>query len=289
MLRRIIGDNIALHLNLHGAPLMIRADAGMLDQVLLNLAVNARDAMPLGGRLTIETSETKLDAETASETPEAAPGRHVCLTVSDTGSGIPPEVLPHIFEPFFTTKEPGKGTGLGLATVFGVIKQHRGFVKVLSPPHQGATFHVCLPASSAIAPIHAIRQPQPLRSAGGTETILLVEDESAVRLLSGAVLERAGYRVLCAANGLEALRLWEENHGKVHLLLTDIMMPEGLSGFELADTLQSRQPRLRALFTSGYSGEHAGRERTLREGQNFLQKPAAIHHLLQTVRRVLDN
>ena len=288
MLQRIIGEDVRLQLNLHPSPLLTRADAGMLGQVLLNLAVNARDAMPEGGRLIIETSERLLDEELAHAMPEAAPGRYVCLSVSDTGAGIPPEVMPHIFEPFFTTKEQGKGTGLGLATVFGIVKQHQGWVKVYSLPGQGANFQVFFPASSAPATMPA-GQPVRPKPRGGTETILLAEDELLVWQSTRVFLERNGYRVLEAANGVEALKIWAEHPGAVALLLTDLVMPGGISGQELARRLQADRPQLKVIFTSGYSAEIAGKQLQLHHGENFLQKPFASDQLLETVRRCLDD
>jgi PAS domain S-box-containing protein len=287
MLQRILGEDVRLQLNLYPRPLLTRADAGMLDQVLLNLVVNARDAMPGGGRLFIETGEKILTAEESALIPDTSPGRHVCLRVTDTGSGIAPEHLPRIFEPFFTTKEPGKGTGLGLATVFGIVKQHHGSITVESKVARGTTFQILLPEikESARVPDEASAQPKPR---GGTETILLVEDDTAVRLLTRTVLERAGYHVLEAPDGVQALRVSERYQGPIHLLLTDIVMPEGVSGFALSVRLQARNPALRVIFMSGYSAEIAGRELSLEEGQNFIQKPSSPRQLLETVRQCLD-
>jgi PAS domain S-box-containing protein len=289
MLQRLMGQSIRIQLNLHPGPLIVHADAGMLDQILMNFAVNARDAMPGGGKLSIETTEVEVSAEEARTMPEATPGRYVCLRVSDTGTGIPPEVMPHIFEPFFTTKEPGKGTGLGLATVFGIVRQHQGFITVSSAPDQGTCFRILLPpaapgADVLPAPGAAHRKPR-----GGTETILLVEDEVTVRMATRQLLEYHGYHVLEAANGAEALQFWEENQEPIHLLFTDMVMPEGIGGRELAERLLARQPTLKVLFTSGYSTELAGMELNLQEGQNFLQKPSTSFQLLETVRRCLDN
>jgi len=287
MLQRIIGEDVRLQLHLHAAPLMTRADEGMLGQVLLNLAVNARDAMPKGGQMLIETAEKIVDESLARLNPDAAPGRYVCLIVSDTGCGIPPEVMPRIFEPFFTTKEPGKGTGLGLATVFGIVKQHHGLLKVESKPGQGVKFQIILPASTASAadPSAAVARPEPRE---GTETILLVEDEWVVRTLTRAILTRYGYKVLEAPNGVEALKLWHEHRGAVALLVTDLVMPEGLSGQELARRLQADQPQLKVIYISGYSAEIAGQELQLRSGENFIQKPFAPDQLLGTIRHYLD-
>jgi two-component system, cell cycle sensor histidine kinase and response regulator CckA len=288
MLQRILGEDVHLQLNLSPRPLMVRADAGMLDQVLLNLVVNARDAMPRGGRLVIETAEGEITEAEARTTLDTKPGRHVRLTVTDTGSGIAPEVLPHIFEPFFTTKEAGKGTGLGLATVFGIVKQHGGAITVDSKPRRGAIFRILLPAVGAAeaAGVGESARPKPR---GGTETILLAEDDQSVRLLTRAMLERHGYQVLEAAHGPDALRVWDAHRDQIDLLLTDIVMPEGISGRELAARLQERKPGLRVIFTSGYSAEIAGRELTLKPGQNFIQKPSSPTELLETVRRCLDS
>ncbi len=287
MLQRILGEDVRLQLNLHSRPLMTRADAGMLDQVLLNLVINARDALPDGGQLFIETSEKTFTEEESATIPDALPGRHVCLRVTDTGSGIPAEHLARVFEPFFTTKEPGKGTGLGLSTVFGIVKQHGGSITVNSEVGKGTTFQIFLPATVVApeAPEPSAAKPFPQ---GGTETILLAEDDPSVRMLTRILLERQGYKVIEAANGVEALKVAEQNPGKIQLLLTDIVMPEGVSGRDLATRLQKANPGLKVVFTSGYSVEIAGRELSLQEGQNFIQKPASPQQLMETVRRSLD-
>lgn len=288
MLQRIIGEHFSVQYNLHTASLIVRADPGMLDQVLLNLVVNARDAMPKGGRIIIKTFETQFSPEEAALIPDAAPGRYCCLCVQDSGCGIPPENLHRIFEPFFTTKGQGKGTGLGLATVFGIVKQHGGFVRVESQVGHGTTFQILLPAAPAAA---AAPESKPAKTTprGGTETILLVEDEHSVRLVTRILLERAGYKVLEAANGAQALQLWEQHPEPIHLLFTDVVMPGGMDGRELAVTLEARNPRLKVILTSGYSAELAGREIDLKESQTFLQKPAASHLVLQAVRHALDH
>jgi PAS domain S-box-containing protein len=286
MLRRIIGEQVQLQLNLHPAPLPVYADSGMIDQVLLNLVVNARDAMPGGGRILIETSHEILSPKEAASIVGGPAGTYACLTVVDNGCGMPPEIHSRIFEPFFTTKEPGKGTGLGLATVFGILKQHEGAITVQSEVGQGSTFRVYLRAAEA----DLVPEPVPARAkpAGGSETILLVEDESTVRQLAAVVLERAGYRVFEAANGVEALRIWEKQRGAIQLLLTDIVMPQGISGRELAARLQAANPALRVVFTSGYSAEIAGSDLSLKVGQKFIQKPWFSEQLLDTVRSCLD-
>jgi PAS domain S-box-containing protein len=286
MMHRVLGEDVVLQLTLKPRPLITRADPGMIDQILMNLMVNAREAMPAGGRLTIETGEREIAAHGTTESGDMPPGRYVSVTVSDTGQGIPAADLPRIFEPFFTTKEPGKGTGLGLATVFGIVKQHAGNIEVRSTPGNGAVFEILLPALADGAAAEEERVAPVPR--GGSETILAVEDEPGLRRLTRLLLERQGYRVLDAANGLEALRLWAEHRGKVDLLLTDIVMPEGLSGRELALQLQKERPNLRVIFTSGYSADTAGRELSLQEGRNFLQKPFSRPQLLEIVRDVLD-
>jgi len=288
MLRRIIREDIQLQIDLHAAPLWTRADAGMLEQVLMNLAVNASDAMPQGGRLWIATTQVVLSEQDTKMHPEGKPGRFVCLSVKDTGTGIPPEYLQRIFEPFFTTKEVGKGTGLGLATVFGVVKQHDGWIQVDNRPGEGVTFHVYLPASSgAVADPMPIEQKRELPR--GVGTILLVEDEMAVRQVTRALLERHGYEVLTAANGDEALELWQKQHQVVSLLLTDMVMPGDLSGRKLAERLRSDQPRLKVIFMSGYNAEIAGLDLQSNDLGTFLQKPIGKDELLGTIRRVLLN
>ena len=288
MLRRIIGENVSLELRLRSAPLLTHADAGMLDQVLMNLAVNARDAMPTGGRLIIETAEKVIDTEQASLSLEASPGRFVWLSVSDTGCGIPPENMSRIFEPFFTTKEAGRGTGLGLATIFGIVKQHRGWVKVYSELGRGTTVQVFLPASDASKGQGSPKETATPAPRGRSETILLVEDDAPLRRLTRRLLERNGYHVLEAADGVEAEQVWEGQKGRVALLLTDLVMPGGMDGRELSVRLQTEQPGLKVIFMSGYSAVIAGRDLELQIGQNFIQKPSPPDQLLSAIRRLLD-
>jgi len=288
MLRRVIREDVTLELHLHSGSLLTYADAGMLGQLLMNLAVNARDAMPAGGRLVIETAEKMVDADETALNPDALPGRYVWLSVSDTGGGIPPEILPRIFEPFFTTKEVGKGTGLGLATVFGVVKQHRGWLKVYSEVGKGTNFQIFLPAMEA--PGKALAQAAvKARPRGGSETILVAEDNALLRMVTRAALGQAGYEVLEAADGVEAERIWSEHQGRIALLWTDLVMPGGLNGRELAARLQKQKPGLKVIFTSGYSAEIAGRELKLGASQVFLQKPCSREQLLEAVRNCLDS
>lgn len=288
MLGRILGEDVDLRLQLHPSPLMLLADGGMLEQMLMNLVVNARDAMPEGGRLVMETAPRTVGQDEAQYMPGLAPGNFACLKISDTGSGISAAHMPHIFEPFFTTKEPGRGTGLGLATVFGIIKQHRGFIKAYSEVGRGTVFVILIPNTEApLAP-----REMPAAQAeipGGTETVLVVEDTPSLRQLMRKLLERAGYRVLTAENGIQALEVWNKAEGKVDLLLTDMVMPEQISGKELAERLTRLKPGLKVIYTSGYNAEFAGRELSLKEGINFLQKPCEPSHLLATIRRVLDH
>jgi PAS domain S-box-containing protein len=287
MLQRIIGEDVRMQLSLHPAPLMTRADAGMLDQVLMNLAVNARDAMPHGGRLIIETSEKTVPDEQAGQPPDAAPGDYVCLSVSDTGMGIPADLLPRIFEPFFTTKPAGQGTGLGLATVFGIVKQHQGWLTVESEVGRGTTFKIYLPAIAAANPeVAEITRQEPR---GGVETLLLAEDEESLRNIMKVILSRYGYTVLDAPNGKAALKLWAENRDRISLLITDMIMPGGMRGQELAKQMQAEKEGLKVIYISGYSPEIAGRELQLHQGENFLQKPFQPDALLEAARSCLDS
>lgn len=287
MLGRILGEDISLQCNYSPDLPLVHADDGMVEQVLLNLAVNSRDAMPSGGQLTIRISVLNLNAERLRQHPEGRAGEFVCLSVADTGCGIDPAVLPHIFEPFFTTKAVGKGTGLGLATVYGIIKQHQGWVEVDSKPGRGTTFHVFLPATKNKAEkAGETRNQDSVR--GGTETILVVEDEAPVRELVCRILKTCGYQVLQADSGIEALSVWREHKDKIQLLLTDIVMPEGMTGRDLAEKLQSERPDLKAIFTSGYSSDIVGKDFVIQEGVNYLQKPYMPQKLMRVVRNCLD-
>ena len=287
MLGRILGEDIALQLHYSPQPAVVQADAGMMEQVLLNLAVNSRDAMPKGGLLAIKISAVRVDAPHTVEHSEACVGNYVCLRVIDTGCGIPPENLRRIFEPFFTTKEVGKGTGLGLATVYGIVKQHQGWIEVESEVGRGTAFKVFIPLSGEIAEV-AQNQPYEKATRGGTETILVVEDEAPVRELVCSVLARHGYRVLQAESGAGALQVWRESKEQIDLLLTDLVMPDRLNGRELAEKLWTERPRLKVIFTSGYSADAVGKDFVLRRGLNYLQKPYHPHKLALVVRDCLD-
>jgi CheY-like chemotaxis protein len=263
----------------------------MLEQVLVNLAVNARDAMPKGGQLLILTETARLDAAQASAHPEARAGDFVCLSVTDTGTGIAAEHLPRLFEPFFTTKEVGKGTGLGLATVYGIVQQHEGWIEVASQPGAGATFKIFLPAIEPPPATGSAAEPVKAEPVGGTETILMVEDDEAVRSLTSRVLRKFGYLVLEAASGPQALELWRAHKEEIALVLTDMIMPEHMNGRELAEQLRAERPDLKVIFISGYSGETVGKDTAFlrRTGTDFLQKPCHSRTLLQTVRKALDD
>ena len=286
LIRRLIGEDVMLETRFAPSLPLINADPGMMEQVVMNLAVNARDAMPAGGRLLVALDVKTIGDDYVRLHPRARPGAFVCLSVSDTGCGIPKEDLPHIFEPFFTTKEIGKGTGLGLATVFGIIEQHHGWIEVLSTVGAGTTFQVFLPALATARPAAAAVNGPVVR--GGTETLLLVEDEAILRNLACAALERHGYRVLTAGSATEAIKRWEERTVPVDLLLTDLIMPGGMSGDELADTLIRSQPGLKVVFTSGYSNDLLNQRRHLRPGIDFIAKPYPVSELAAIVRRRLD-
>jgi PAS domain S-box-containing protein len=289
MLHRIIGENIHLECELTQQLPFVQADAGMIDQVLVNLVVNARDAMPGGGRLLIGTDTITLDESYCRSQPEARPGQFVRLSVSDSGSGIKPEHLPRIFEPFFTTKESGKGTGLGLATVYGIVKQHQGWIEVSSKVGAGTRFSIFLPVVEPPSAESSLSQTERKRQ-GGTAKILLVEDDLAVRRTTRRILEAFGYKVREATSGAEALEIWKEHGAEVDLLLTDIVMPEGVTGLDLAKRLRGESPRLKVLFTTGYTTETAGKDTEFmrRNRDFFLQKPYRTEELLEKIRQCLE-
>jgi CheY-like chemotaxis protein len=287
ILRRSLGEAVQLRFNMALQPLCLHADAGMLDQVLLNLAVNARDAMPGGGKLAIETSAAEFDVTMAAQIPPARPGSFVCLSVSDTGCGIPPEILPRIFEPFFTTKEADKGTGLGLATVFGIVQQHNGWINVYSEVGRGTTFRVYLPRLAAPS---GQKKEEPVSTTvrGGHETILLVEDDFLLRPSTLKVLSQLGYRVFAATNAAEALDIWQRHRDEISLLLTDLVLPGGTTGKDLGRRLLQENPKLKVIYTSGYSAKVVGGGGSYLEGVNFLNKPYQAQKLAQIIRERLD-
>jgi CheY-like chemotaxis protein len=285
MLRRLIGEDIELRAVLSDDLGRVNADPHQLEQVIMNLAVNARDAMPEGGQLTIETADVELDEHYASLRPATEAGRYVLLSVTDTGVGMTDEVKEHIFEPFFTTKETGQGTGLGLATVYGIVKQSHGNIWVYSEPGRGTTFKVYLPEVDAErdTPTEEIDTTRLV----GTERVLVVEDEEAVRHLTERILRAAGYEVIGAASGPEALVQWERFGAGVNLVLTDVIMPQ-MSGRTLVDHLTQSRQNLKVLYMSGYTDNAIVHHGVLDEGRHFIAKPFTARDLLRKVRVVLD-
>jgi two-component system, cell cycle sensor histidine kinase and response regulator CckA len=284
MLQRIVGEGVQLQLNLSHGPQITEADPDMIDQVLLNLVVNARDAVAGHGQIVIETFS--VSEKEAGAIPRSAPGHYAGLRISDTGCGIPPEILSRIFEPFFTTKKDDAGTGLGLANVLEIVEQHHGFVKVASTIGQGSTFEVLFPASDSAGLPQADGPKREV--SGGNETILVVEDDDSVRMSMCTALERRGYKVLEAADARAALEAWAGHERRVDLLLTDLAMPGGMSGVELAAQLRHCETRVRVIFMSGYCAEVALKGVELQPGQSFLQKPCSMTQLLRAVRQSLD-
>ena len=284
MLRRVIGEDIDLVSITRPGLGCVLADAGQIGQIILNLAVNARDAMPGGGKLTIETGNLELDAEYARSHAEVVPGPYVLLAVSDTGHGMDAQTQAHIFEPFFTTKKVGKGTGLGLSTVYGIVKQSGGHIWLYSEPGKGATFKVYLPRVDQ--PVEEKRTIIPAESLRGLETVLLAEDEDGVRELTRKVLERYGYHVLVAASGQEAVAIAHRT-ANIALLITDVVMPK-MSGTELAAILRTKNPQLPTLYLSGYTENAIVHHGVLDHGVAFLPKPFTPEGLARKVREVLD-
>jgi CheY-like chemotaxis protein len=288
MLARLLGEKYEIKLECPAEIPSVMADEGGIEQILINLALNARDAMPNGGALELKTELRTIDAAAAQANSEVRAGRFVCLSFTDHGCGMDTQILARIFDPFFTTKDVGKGTGLGLSTIHGIVKQHEGWVDVTSEVGKGSTFRIFLAAVDAkpapAAPPTQHTAPEP----GKGETVLVVEDELAVRELACAALEKRGYRILKAANGPEAVEIWERCHPQISLLLTDMVMPCGMSGGELAKLLLSRNPKLKVLYTSGYSPEIFRKDSVLIQGINFLPKPYDFQTLLKAVRTCLD-
>ncbi|HEU6449410.1 MAG TPA: response regulator [Verrucomicrobiae bacterium] len=285
LLRRVLSANVKIDLKTPDEPLFIYADPGMIDQILMNLAVNARDAMPKGGQLLIEIAGADLDTEAAARMPNARAGSFACLTVSDNGCGISESNLKRIFEPFFTTKSPGKGTGLGLATVFGIVQQHQGWINVASEVNGGTAFSLYLPRLPEMTQ-KAIAQKKMTGSLYGSETILLVEDEDILRAALQKTLTRLGYQVLEATTGDEALNLWNQQRNQIHLLLTDLVMPGSMNGWNLGQQFLSENPNLKIVYISGNS--NLLKDGGLEEGVNFLSKPFELMALARLIRRQLD-
>jgi len=286
MLRRLLGEDIDIKVHLAEGLGGALADPGQVEQVIMNLAVNARDAMPQGGKLTIETANVELDETYAEQHVAVKPGRFVMLSVTDTGTGMDPAIKEHLFEPFFTTKEKGKGTGLGLATVYGIVKQSGGNVWVYSEPGQGTAFKVYLPRVDA--PVAEVRRRPASVSATGRETVLIVEDEDAVRRLAERILRSAGYKVLAAASGGDALLQCEKHDAPIDLLLTDVVMPQ-MSGRALAERLAKSRPALKVLYMSGYTDNAIVHHGVLEPGTHFIGKPFAADELRRKAREALDD
>lgn len=287
MLMRILGEHIELTFVPSAEPLPLQADTGMIEQVVTNLCVNARDAMPRGGPLCLRTQRVAVNEHDARRSAAARPGEFACFSVADKGTGMDQATVQRLFEPFFTTKEPGKGTGLGLATVYGIVHQHLGWVEVESAPGEGSTFRVFLPITERAAEVKPTAKVE--KSLTGTETILLVEDEERLRTAAKMTLRLLGYRVLEAANASQALRLWEERSTEIDLLLTDVVMPGGMSGFELAEHLMRDRPNLKVIAVSGYSGDLAKRPEKTGPEVRFLAKPFSPEALAEAVRECLDD
>jgi signal transduction histidine kinase/DNA-binding response OmpR family regulator len=284
MLRRILGEHIVMEFSWQTPLPPVLADVGMIEQVVMNLCVNARDAMPDGGTLNLSTV---LAGAVAPTTPESTPAPYVQIRVTDTGCGMDRETLTHIFEPFFTTKAAGKGTGLGLAMVFSIVQQHRGWVEVQSAPGQGSTFLVYLPVSATALP-QATATENSLASPSGRETLLVVEDEENVRTMTACVLRARGYQVLEAANGREALKVWAQHRAAIDLLFSDMIMPGGLNGMELAKVLQGEKPALKVIVFSGYSADIMDHPESQAVRAAYLAKPCTPTTIARTVRECLD-
>lgn len=287
-LRRILGEHISLHFHYTPQLPSVEADIGMVEQLIMNLAVNARDAMPDGGTVTVGTGTVEINQTHARINPEARVGKYVCLRISDSGTGIAPDVLPRIFEPFFTTKAVGKGTGLGLATVYGVVKQHKGWVEVLSEVGKGTTFRIYFPATAVAADSTGISAAND-KNVCGNETVLVVEDEPQLRSMVCGVLRQHGYTTLEASCGPEAIPIFRENASRISLVVTDMVMPGNMNGRELGELLKSEKPELRIIYSSGYSPEMFAKDSVLKRGLNFLQKPYHPSALAKIVRDCLDS
>jgi CheY-like chemotaxis protein len=286
MLRRLIGEHIEIAASLFPDLGLVKVDPTQIEQILMNLAVNARDAMPSGGTITIETANVELDDSHTHEHGDVKPGSYVMLAVSDTGVGMDSETQAHLFEPFFTTKQPGKGTGLGLSTVYGIVKQSAGSIRAYTAPGSGTTFKIYLPCVRGEGAI-LMREETPLIR-GGSETILLVEDNASLRQLAREMLEGFGYTVLDSGCPSEAVRVAERHRGSIALLVTDVVMPE-VNGQVLAETLTAIRPGMKVLYTSGYSN-HATVERIeLEAGSPLLEKPFSRDALAKRVRDLLDS
>jgi nitrogen-specific signal transduction histidine kinase/ActR/RegA family two-component response regulator len=290
MLSHALGETIQIECDFPAGLPCINADESNIEQVIMNLALNARDAMPTGGRLSLAAALARFSAEEAADHPDKRQGEFIALTVSDTGCGIDTQTITRIFEPFFTTKPVGRGTGLGLSTVYGIVKQHEGWVEVRSRPGQGTTFLVFLPTTQGEPELEPPALPVVHSRSSNlkvTDTILVVEDEPEVRELIALALGSEGYRVVQATTGAQALLDWAHVSGNVRLLLTDMVMPGGISGTMLAKRLRRQKPDLKVVYTSGYSTDVVGNAQHLTEGANFLPKPFTREQLLDTIKHAL--
>jgi two-component system, cell cycle sensor histidine kinase and response regulator CckA len=287
MIQRLIGEDIELNTNLFEKLASVKIDPGQFEQILINLAVNARDAMPDGGKLTIETANVDFDEDYRAAHPYVKPGRKVMLIMSDTGCGMSEEVKAHLFEPFYTTKQKGRGTGLGLATIYGIVKQSGGSIEVYSEPGEGTAFKIYLPTIDEIPQALEMKKPTSLSMSKGEETILLVEDERIVRELAVKMLKRLNYNVLHASNGYEALEIAQNHNGIIKLLITDVVMP-GMNGRQLADRLLQIRPNIRVLFTSGYTENAIAHHGIIEKDISFIGKPYSSHDLANKIRQLLD-
>jgi CheY-like chemotaxis protein len=288
MLQRIIGEDVELLTSFQEDLWRVRVDSGQINQVVMNLAVNAKDAMPQGGKLTLETANAELDEEYARKHVAVKPGSYVMLSASDTGIGMSPEVKERIFEPFFTTKERGKGTGLGLSTVYGIVKQSGGNIWVYSEEGKGTTFKIYLPREEE--PLSEMRVKPFLKEelTGGNETILVVEDDEEVRKLAVHILKKRGYKVLEATEGVEAISIGKKYKDPIHLLVTDVVMPK-MNGQAVAEELSGVHPETKVLYMSGYTDNTIAHFGVLEEGVEYIQKPFAVDNLVRQVRVILDN
>ena len=285
MLRRLIGEDIELITVLDAALGNVKADPGQIEQVIMNLAINARDAMSHGGKLVIATANGEFPVAHYCKFETIPPGRYVILSVSDAGVGLNEEMQAHMFEPFYTTKELGKGTGLGLSTVYGIVKQSGGCIDVISHPGVGTTFKIYFPQVEET--VAAAAEPLPPSRLHGSESVLVVEDADMVRQLITDALQIHGYKVITASNGDEALRLFEQHQGPIHLMLTDVVMPK-MSAQELVKRLAPLHPEMKVLYMSAYAEDIIGQRGVLEQGTNFIQKPFTLDVLMQTVRQAID-
>jgi PAS domain S-box-containing protein len=287
MLRRLIGEHIKIEFSPGSSPLWVEVDPGMLEQVIMNLCVNARDAMPQGGRVTVSANTVILDETMTPGGTESRPGEFVCLSISDTGCGMDTATLTHIYEPFFTTKEPGKGTGLGLATAYSIVKQHHGWISVQSTVGSGSHFSVFLPVATEPTP-PPLQDEKETEIKGGTEGVLVVEDDPGFRSMMTMTLKVLGYRVFEATDGPAALAIWEKHAAEIAVLFTDQVMPGGISGLELCKQLHASKPELRRIISTGYTTDRLSPEQLSASGIDLLQKPYTSETLAATVRKCID-